>query len=95
MTYEEYGGYYPYQTQYRNAELIEAVKKDLSSMSIEEVKERLVEYALDDEEEAYEMNTKVLSGSEAELREFLFLDQKHLMMCHEDEDIDQYIEDHG
>ena len=87
MTYEEYGGYYPYQTKYRNAELIEAVKKDLSSMSIEEVKEHLVEYALDDE--------KVLSGSEAELREFLFLDQKHMMMCHEDEDIDQYIEDHG
>lgn len=95
MTYEEYGRYYPYQTQYRNAELVEAVKKDIADMSVKEVKEHLIEYSLDDEDEVQEANRKVMSGSEAELREFLFKDQLHLMMCHGDEEIDEYIEDCG
>ena len=50
-----------------------------------------------DENQAKEIrvrNEKVLSLSEPKLREFAFKDQKHLMMCHEDKDIDQFIEDY-
>jgi len=108
MTYEEYGNYHPYQTNYRNAELVECVKKYVKSMSFTEIKEHVEEYCLADENEGKDwdedwneveaneirvMNEKVLSLPEPELREFIFEDQKRLMMCHEDEDIDEFIED--
>ena len=108
MTYEEYGNYYPYQTNYRNAELLECVKEYVKSMSFIEIKDHLKEFCLADENEGKDwdedwdeveasktrvMNEKVLSLPESKLREFAFKDQKHLMMCHEDEDIDRFIED--
>jgi hypothetical protein len=107
MTYEEYGNYYPYQTNYRNTELVESVKEYVKSMSFSEIKDHIKEFSLADEndgkdwdegwneaeaQEICTMNLKVLSLSEPKLREFAFKDQKHLMMCHENEDIDQFIE---
>jgi len=109
MTYEEYGSYYPYQTYYRNKELVKATKELVKSMSFSEIKAHVKEYCLDDENDGKDWdenwdenqakeirvrNEKVLSLSEPKLREFAFKDQKHLMMCHEDKDIDQFIEDY-
>jgi hypothetical protein len=109
MTYEEYGNYFPYQTNYRNDELVKAAKEFVKSMSFSEIKDHVKEYCLEDENEGKNwdedwnedqaqkiraMNEKVLSLSEPKLREFAFKDQKHLMMCHEDKDIDQFIEDY-
>lgn len=105
MTYEEYGIYYPYQNYYRNKELVKTAKELVKSKSFSEIKAHLKEYCLEDEndfkdwdenatKEICVKNEKVLSLSEPKLREFAFKDQKHLMMCHEDKDIDQFIEDY-
>ena len=93
MTYEEYGTSWLYQNKYRNTELLCAVRKEVASMSIEEVREYITEYSLDNEDEKCDL--KVLSGSEKELREFLFEDKKHLTQATPDVEIDEYITEYG
>ena len=93
MTYEEYVGEWLYQTNYRNEELVGAVRKEVAAMSIEEVREYITDYSLDNEDEKCDL--KVLSGSEKELREFLFEDIKHLNQASPDVEIDEYIAEYG
>ena len=84
---------------------MKAAKELVKSKSFSEIKAHLKEYCLEDENDFKDWdenlakairvrNEKVLSLSEPKLREFAFKDQKHLMMCHEDKDIDQFIEDY-
>lgn len=95
MTYEEYtkecGPYYLHQTDYRNEELRECIKIELSEMSDGEVDEYIMENSLDEEPESYVFNEKILMSTMKNKRDFLYKDRLHLLMCHEDEDIDEYI----
>lgn len=95
MTYEEYveesGKYYPYQTDYRNTELKECVKIEVSETSDKGVDDYIIEYSLGEDPEDYTTNKKVLGSTMENKRAFLYKDILHLLMSHENEDIDEYI----
>ena len=95
MTYEECvkecGHSRSYQTDYRNTELKECVKIEVSEMSDEGVDEYIMEYSLGEDPEDYSINKKILGSTINNKRDFLYKDILHMLMCHEDEDIDEYI----
>ena len=95
MTYEEYveesGKCYPYQTDYRNNELKECVKMEVSETSDKGVDDYIMEYSLGEDPEDYNTNKKVLGSTMENKRAFLYKDILHSLMSHEDEDIDEYI----
>ena len=95
MTYEEYvkecGKFYPHQTEYRISELRDGVKAEVNLMSDQDVDDYILEYSLSEDPEDYTINEKILASTMENKRDFLFKDILHLLMCHEDKDIDDYI----